>query len=321
MPLQNLQLLLGDVPEPALGLQVLLDRLQLPGLDAYLELAVVHLHQRERAGLHRQPPNLHRLGRVEVPPGRARLVHVQVGEPLAVPRHLGGLLDLPLQVRDVGERRRRQVGYPVGRHYHEHVLAALGLALPHAAHRRAGGGGEHGCAAAALDARVHVSLVVVAEPDDGLAALRGAAEALEAYVHCASVAAVAGHVDLVCLPLPAEGPVDACLVGGGGSEVGQHPRHLDDASVVDATAVRRVHDYGVRAQRVQEGPDDDAGPAARAAVAARVHAVIALYVHPPRPARKGVLHELHLLRQPLALVSYDLPAHRVEVVYGYVLAA
>src|SRR5699024_8644537 len=123
--------------------------------------------------------------------------HMQIGEAV-----LGGsqaLLHLADEVGHVGGGGGGAVGYAVHREYEGHVFLRLLLAGELAAQRGGGGARALGGGGAALIARVHIALVVVADVEDVLAALRRAGQALEAAV---GAGAVAGHGDYVHVLAP-----------------------------------------------------------------------------------------------------------------------
>ena len=141
--LDHVNLLMGEVAEPPLSPEVLAYRLQLAWLYVHLDDTVVDLDHRPGPCLDGEPRNLHRLRLGEVPAGRAGLLDVEEGKPLAGPRDLGGPLYLMPEIRDVREARRRYVGHAVGRHDHHHVLPLSRLSFPDRPHRCARRGTEH----------------------------------------------------------------------------------------------------------------------------------------------------------------------------------
>ena len=181
------------------------------------------------------------------------------------------LLDLPDEILRVGDARRGGVGDPMGRQGLDDVLLAHLLPVLARGGRRPGPVGRRG---AALDARVHVGFVVVADVDEVLVSLHGARERLEADVEGAAVA----------------GPGDdrrfrvALHVQGGPHAAGRGPARLeggvDDGDLQrrrrvgpgdDGPAAGRHDHHHLLAEGLQHKPHGDGGAAARAADVAGIH--------------------------------------------------
>ena len=262
---------LEHVGEAALGLQVFLHRQLVLGLVAQDVLALDHLVQRPHAGLHRQLRDLHQLLAGIAPASRAGGHDVQK-------RRAGGVDGLVGLLRDVlevpNERGLGNIRNPVGHHDLRQVLLLLGLAGDHLAHRSRGGVSEVGRGAGALDTRVHVGLVVVADIDHIVSPLHRSAEALEADVVGSAVSAEGDEfvrrVDLAPLFHGVVSRLDA----------GQGCRRVLEGVVDEAVLIGRigVHEGGdlqaagggadhrvvLRLQRPQHGPHGDGAAAARA---------------------------------------------------------
>ena len=169
-----------QVREAALRLQVLLDRHLAADLRDADDLAVLGLEDREEA---RSPSRAARCRIVSLdaaaPAERARDEDVEVARAAELHRPL----DLRLEVVQLGDGRRRDVGDLVRHRDQRHVLAlAEGVARLGADRlrgRRARGGRRR---ARALDAGVHVRLVVVADVEHVVVALEHPRQAGEADV-------------------------------------------------------------------------------------------------------------------------------------------
>ena len=131
-------------------------------------------YTREQPALGGGPCQPHCLVRARAPAERAGHQHVQVARPAE--RHR--LLDLGLEVAQVGDRGGRHVGDLVGHRDPRGVLALPELVArrrPHGLRRRRPG--RSGGRAGALDAGVHVRLVVVADVEHVVVALEHARQA------------------------------------------------------------------------------------------------------------------------------------------------
>lgn len=201
--------------EAALHPEVFFHRALLLRLVAQVPHAVDDLKEGPDAGLHGQLADLRQLLCGVLPPSGAGGHHVQEAGAGGV----DGFFCLGVQVPEVAdEGRLGHIRDVVGGDDIGQVLLVLGLAGDHGAHRgsrclgKAGGGGG------ALDAGVHIRLVVVADVGQVMAALHGPGERLEADVIGAAVAAEGDELDLALdRSLALEGVVGRLHAGHGGA--------------------------------------------------------------------------------------------------------
>ena len=267
--------------EAALHLQVLLHRQLVLGLVAEDVLALDHLVQRPHAGLHRHLGDFHQLLAGIPPPAGTGGHHVQKRRALRVDGLVGLLRDV-LEVPD--ERGLGHIGDPVGHHDLRQVLLLLQLAGNHLALGRCGGVGKVGGGGGALDAGVHVRLVVVAHVHQVVATLHGAGQALEADVVGAAVAAEGDElVGVIQLAPLLHGPVRRLHAGQGGCRVLEGvvdeavlPRRvgIHEGGHLQAAGGGAHHRLVLRVQGPQHRPHRDGRAAARAHSVAAGQAVL-----------------------------------------------
>ena len=153
--------------------------------------------------------------------------------------------------------------------YERNVLLRLLLAAERASQRRRGGARALGSRRAALIARVHVALVVVADVEYLLTALGCAGEALEAAVRRGTVARDGDDVDVSPAPALVH-MAQAAQERGGVVEQRDVDRHLHASVVAPAycaaaghTAGRHAY-YRVRPRELQYAPQYQLAAAALA---------------------------------------------------------
>ena len=157
------------------------------------DLAVLGLEDREEPGLLGQPGHADRVARVRAPAERAGDEDVEV----AGAAELHGPLDLGLEVVEVGDRRRGDVGDAVG-HGDAGKVLALSEDVARLGPDRLGRGGarRRRRRAGALHAGVHVGLVVVADEEHVVVALEHPRQAAEADVDRPAVAGLGDDADI-----------------------------------------------------------------------------------------------------------------------------
>src|SRR5574337_1275380 len=265
LALQRRDVVVAEVAVAALKLQVVGHRPGAPAVVEGVAPPVLDLVQRPRARVDRAARDRDRTVVGQPPAVQAR--DQQRDE--AQPAHRLRLLDLALQVREVGHARGGDIGHAVRGHDLRQVLLARGLAR-----RGRAGVGEVRRRRRLLRTGVHVAFVVEAAVDDVLVALGRRRQALDADV---VGAAVAGEDDHVRLPaaLRIERTPQSRRRRGGGFERGlvhRHAQRTHGLRPADHRHARRRHDRDrVGAERVEDVARGQRLGAAGAGRVARTH--------------------------------------------------
>ena len=141
------------------------------------------------------------------------------------------------------------VGHVMRHHDLHQILVVHGLARG-----RRGGGGRKRRGAAALNAGIHIGLVVIADIEDVLVALHRAAERLQADIHGAAVTGDHNHLGVIVALVP-EAVGNAGGDRSGVFEIALNTGHRDGGLGTRAGELRRAsgrnHQNGVVAQNIK----------------------------------------------------------------------
>ena len=277
--LDELYVLFVERPEARLPLEVVLDAREALRRSAGVAVdgvaPVLVFGEVPQAAVHGLAGHLDGLvGRV-APARRAGREHVQKARAMDV----AGLLHLAQQVGQVAGAGCGGVGNGMGGHDLKEALLVGKAAVHVLAGRRGGGPGTVRRERAALDARIHIRLVVVADVEHVVVAVDSAGQRLQAYVGSAAIAGKAHHgavlrLDALRLKAGLNAGEDARSGGEGRNHGVVGKGQLREVEAHGAHAAGWQGGDGVRAQDLEHLADDKRPGAAGAGLVPKEELVI-----------------------------------------------